>query len=646
MNHEKMIKDFKVRFFISTIITIPVVILAPFFQNLFNYSISFSFDYLVIFLLSAFVYFYGGWPFLKGSYNEVSNRQPGMMTLIAVAITVAFLYSSAVSFGLPGKTFYWELVTLIDIMLIGHWIEMRSVQGASKALEELMKLIPSDAHLIKKDGIEDVKTTELKKNDKILIKPGEKIPSDGVIYEGETNINESMVTGESKPAYKSKDDEVIGGSINTDGSIKVKISKTGEETYLSQVIEMVKKSQNSKSKAQNFADKAAFWLTIIALSVGFVTLITWLLIGKDFVFSLERMVTVMIITCPHALGLAVPLVVANSTSLAAKNGVIIRQRTQYEEARKIEAIVFDKTGTLTEGVFQVSEIVLFSNMEENELIKNSASVENESEHPIAQAVVKYAKNKDIDLSDVKNFKAIPGKGAEAEINGRKFKLVSQKYVDDNNFEYDENKLKNIFEKGMTAIFVTEEEKVVGAIGLEDKIRTSSKETIKKLQKKNIKVYMLTGDNEKVAKNVANELDIDGYFAEVLPDQKSEKIKELKKDYKVAMVGDGINDAPALTEADLGIAIGAGTDVAMESADLILSKSDPSAILKIFDLSNLTRKKMVQNLFWATGYNAIAIPLAAGVLYSLGIILSPAFGAALMSLSTVIVAINAKLMKLD
>ena len=646
MDHEKMIKDFKIRFFISTIITIPVVILAPFFQNLFNYSISFNLDYLVIFSLSAFIYFYGGWPFLKGSYNEISGKKPGMMTLIAVAITVAFAYSSAVSFGLEGKTFYWELVTLIDIMLVGHWIEMRSVQGASKALEKLMKLIPSDAHLITEEGIKDVKTTKLKKEDKVLIKPGEKIPSDGVIFEGETNINESMVTGESKPVYKSKDDEVIGGSINTDGSIKIKISKTGEETYLSQVIEMVKKSQKSKSKAQNFADKAAFWLTIIALSVGFATLITWLLIGKDFVFSLERMVTVMIITCPHALGLAVPLVVANSTSLAAKNGVIIRKRTQYEEARKIEAIVFDKTGTLTEGVFRVSEVISLSEKNEKEISQISASIENESEHPIAQAVVNYANEKKLSLFDIKDFKAIPGKGAKAKIDEKEYKMVSQKYVDENKIEYDEDKLKKIFERGMTSVFVIEEDKLIGVIGLEDKIRESSYETIKKLKQKNIKTFMLTGDNEKVAKKVANEIKIVGYFAEVLPDQKSEKIKELKKDYKVAMVGDGINDAPALTEADLGIAIGAGTDVAMESADLILSKSDPKSILKIFDLSNLTHKKMVQNLFWATGYNAVAIPLAAGVLYSIGVILSPAFGAALMSLSTVIVAINAKLMKLD
>lgn len=646
MNHEKMIRDFKIRFFISTIITIPVVILAPFFQNLFNYSINFNLDYLVIFSLSAFIYFYGGWPFLKGSFNEFSNKKPGMMTLIAVAISVAFFYSSAVSFGLSGKTFYWELVTLIDIMLVGHWIEMRSVQGASKALEKLMKLIPSDAHLITKEGTKDVKTTELSKNDRVLIKPGEKIPSDGVIYEGETNINESMVTGESKPVYKSKNDEVIGGSINTDGSIKIKISKTGEDTYLSQVIEMVKNAQNSKSKAQNFADKAAFWLTIIALTTGFITLITWLFIGKDFVFSLERMVTVMIITCPHALGLAVPLVVANSTSLAAKNGVIIRKRTQYEEARKVQAIVFDKTGTLTEGVFEVSEIVPFDNFSKEEIIKISSSIENESEHPIAKAVVNHAKDNNIEMFNIKNFKAIPGKGAQAKIDDKNYKLVSQKFVDDNNMEYDESQLKGIFEKGMTSIFVIKDEKIIGVIGLEDKIRKSSIETIKKLKDKNIKTFMLTGDNEKVAKNVANEIGIDGYFAEVLPDQKSDKIKELKKDYKVAMVGDGINDAPALTEADLGIAIGAGTDVAMESADLILSKSNPSSILKIFDLSNLTHKKMVQNLFWATGYNAIAIPLAAGVLYSIGVILSPAFGAALMSLSTVIVAINAKLMSLD
>jgi len=645
-DHSHMIEDYKRRFWISLILTIPILLLSPMIQKFLGLddTLSFTGSQFVLFALSTIVYFYGGYPFLKGLFDELKKLQPGMMTLIAIAISVAYFYSSAVVFGLGGKSFFWELVTLIDIMLLGHWIEMKSVMGASKALEELAKLMPSDAHKIMDDGnIIDVPLEELKTNDRILIKPGEKIPADGVVVDGQSSVNEAMLTGESKPVTKKADDKVIGGAVNGEGSLEVIVEKTGKDSFLSQVIDLVKEAQESKSKTQNLANRAAFWLTIIALAGGTITLVYWLTIGgQDFAFALERMVTVMVITCPHALGLAVPLVVAVSTAISASNGLLIRDRTAFENARNIDAIIFDKTGTLTKGEFGVTDIINFDHsLSEKEIVKLAASVEAHSEHPIAQGIVKSS-----DVSyDVQNFRAIPGKGAVGKVNNQTVAVVSPGYLRDENINVPGNQIELLHEQGKTVVFLLIDNKLKGAIALADIIREESKEAIAKFKELGIKTIMLTGDNEKVAKWVSDELGLDEYIAEVLPHQKAEKVKEFQdRGYVIAMTGDGVNDAPALAQADVGIAIGAGTDVAVETADIVLVRNNPLDVLAIIKLAKATYKKMVQNLVWATGYNAVAIPLAAGVLYNMGIVLSPASGAALMSISTVIVAINAKLLK--
>ena len=643
MNHQKMLEDFKKRFKISLLITLPILVLSPMIQSFFNYSIEFTGSKYLLFLLSTIIFFYGGWPFLSGLKDELSDKKPGMMTLIALAISVAYFYSSAVVFGLEGRFFFWELATLIVIMLLGHWIEMRSVMGASQALEELAKLMPDQAHKIVNGEIKDIKIKELKKGDKVLVKPGEKVPADGIIYEGDSYIDESMLTGESEPVKREEDDEVIGGSINGDSSIKIKIEKAGDESYLSQVIELVKESQAAKSKTQNFADRAALWLTIIAITAGTITFGSWYFITADLAFSIERMATVMVITCPHALGLAIPLVVAVSTTLSAKNGLLIRNRTAFENSRKIDTVLFDKTGTLTEGEFGVETIKSFKEeYSQKEIIKKAASLEKESEHPIANGIVKRAEADEIELFKVDDFEIIKGKGVIGKINGRDLKAVSRAFLEENQIEIPDNTLK---EGPFTEVFILEEGSLIGMIRLADQIRESSYRTVQKLKNKGIKVKMLTGDNYKTAQYVSNELGLNDFFAEVLPDQKQKKVEELQEqgDF-VAMTGDGVNDAPALAKADIGIAIGSGTDVAAETADIILVESDPYDVLKLIEFGSLTFKKMMQNLFWATGYNAFAIPLAAGVLSSYGIMISPAMGAILMSLSTVIVAFNAKLLK--
>jgi Cu2+-exporting ATPase len=646
-HHKHMIEDFRKRFWISLVVTIPILLLSPMIQHFLGLkeALRFTGDIYVLFALSTFVFFYGGYPFLKGLFDELKQKQPGMMTLIALAISVAYFYSGAVVFGVQGEVFFWELATLIDIMLLGHWIEMKSVMGASKALEELAKLMPEEAHKIDEGGnVVEVKVSELKNNDKLLIKPGEKIPADGKIYEGKTSINEAMITGESKPVSKGEGDEVIGGSINGEGSVKIKVEKTGDETFLSQVVKMVREAQESKSRTQDFANKAAFWLTIVAISAGAITMFVWLLIeGSTFNFALSRTVTVMVITCPHALGLAIPLVVAVSTALSAKNGLLIRNRTAFEQARNLQAIIFDKTGTLTKGEFGVTDIISFDNgYDENEILKCAATVESESEHPIALGIVKSSDDK----YDLKDFNSIPGKGAEGKVNSKEVKVVSPGYLEENNIEIEEKeKIEKLSSQGKTVVFVMIDNKLIGAIALADIIREESKEAIKQLKDLGIKPMMLTGDNRQVAQWVANELGLDDYFAEVLPGKKAEKVKEVQnRGMIVAMTGDGVNDAPALAQADVGIAIGAGTDVAVETADIILVKSNPKDVVSLIKFAKATYRKMVQNLIWATGYNAFAIPLAAGVLFSAGIILSPAIGAVLMSLSTVIVAINAKLLK--
>ncbi len=644
-HHEMMIKDFKKRFFISMIITVPVLLLSPMIQDWFNFSIEFTGSSYLLLALSTFIYFYGGWPFLTGFIDEIKEKNPGMMTLIAMAISVAFLYSAATVLGLEGSDFFWELATLIDIMLLGHWIEMRSVASASNALDKLAELIPDEAHLIKDDDTVDVSVDELKSGDKILIKPGEKLPADGVIVKGSSAVNESMLTGESKPVEKKEGDKLIGGSINGEGSLEVEVKDTGDDSYLSKVITLVEEAQDSKSKTQAIVDKAAFWLTIIALSVGFITLATWLIIGKDFTFAIARMATVMVITCPHALGLAAPLVVANSTTLSAKNGLLIRNRTAFENSRKIDTIVFDKTGTLTLGKFGVDFIKTLDNKyKEDEILKYAASLEKGSEHPIAQGILDEAEEKELDLFEVNDFEAIKGKGIKGSIDDKEILVVSPGYLKENNIEIPKDLPENEIS---TDVFLIIDDKVEGVIGLSDQIREESYNAVKKLKEDGIKCWMLTGDNEKTAKEVSDKLELDGYFAEVLPDEKQDKIKELQNDNKfVAMTGDGVNDAPALAQADVGIAIGSGTDVAAETADIILVNSNPEDVVSLIKFGKATYKKMIQNLIWATGYNVVAIPLAAGVLYGFGILISPALGAILMSLSTVIVAINAKLLKVE
>ncbi|UJL47124.1 copper-translocating P-type ATPase [Virgibacillus sp. NKC19-16] len=645
-DHGDMIGDFKKRFFISLIITIPILALSPMIQTFIGVDWRFAGDMFILFALSTVVFFYGGWPFITGGISELKDKNSGMMTLIALAITIAYGYSTMVVFGWEGNQLFWELATLVDIMLLGHWIEMRSVMGASNALEQLVKLMPNEAHrLDDNDQVQDVPLSELKNNDRVLIKPGEKIPVDGTIFDGNSAIDESMLTGESVPVEKDKGDEVIGGSINKEGSLTVQVEKTGEDSYLSQVITMVREAQESKSRTQDLTNRAAKWLFYLALAAGFATLFIWLLLGYSFDVAIERMVTVMVITCPHALGLAAPLVVAVSTSISAKKGLLIRNRANFEGARNLNAVVFDKTGTLTKGEFGVTNIVPSEGYNEGDLLKYASTVEQNSEHPIATGIVKEAKEQEVALGNLTDFESITGKGIQGKVDGRKVNVVSPGYVSDNNFSYDQQLFNEMSEEGKTVVFVLVEDELAGMVALADMVRETAKEAIASLKKEGVHSIMLTGDNKKVANWVAKQLGIDEVYAEVLPDDKANQVKQIQaKGWKVAMTGDGVNDAPALATADLGIAIGAGTDVAMETADVVLVKSNPNDVVALMDLSKKTYRKMVQNLWWATGYNIFAIPLAAGVLAPIGIVLSPAVGAVLMSLSTIIVAINAKLLK--
>lgn len=646
-HHAHMVEDFKKRFYISLIVTIPILILSPMIQSFAGVEFGFTGDKYILFILATFIFFYGGWPFLTGLIDEVKDKNPGMMTLIGFAIFIAYFYSSLTVFGFQGQDFFWELATLIDIMLLGHWIEMKSVMGASNALEELIKLIPAEANkLNKEDEIEVVSVDSLEPEDRILVKPGEKIPVDGIILSGQSAIDESMLTGESIPVEKYQKDEVIGGSVNSEGSLTVQVNKTGDDSYLSQVVQLVQEAQESKSKAQNITDKAAKWLFYIALASGFITLFIWLSLGFPFDTSLERMVTVMVITCPHALGLAAPLVTAVSTSLSAKQGLLIRNRTNFEQATKVDAVIFDKTGTLTKGEFGVANIQAVEGTTADNVLQLAASVEQHSEHPLAQGIVQAAQDKELSLSSVTDFTSITGQGISGTLNEKNIRIVSPGYMNKNNVTYDEDYFNQVAEEGKTVVFVLQEEQLTGMIALADIVRETAKEAIQDLHEQGIHTVMLTGDNERVANWVAKQLAIDEVYAEILPDEKAEKVKEIQqKGWKTAMTGDGINDAPALATADLGIAIGAGTDVAMESADIVLVNSNPKDVVSLMHLSKKTQTKMVQNLWWASGYNIIAIPLAAGILAPVGIVLSPAVGAILMSLSTIIVAINAKLLKI-
>ena len=642
-HHAMMIADFKKRFYVVLILTIPIMLLSTMIQHFMKVNWQFAGSQYILFALSTIVFFYGGFPFLKGLVDEVKAKSPGMMFLIGFAITVAYIYSVAIVFGLQGTDFFWELATLILIMLLGHWIEMKSVAGASKELELLVQLMPSDAHMVMPDMVHDVKADTLKENDIILVKPGEKVAADGIILEGESYLNESMLTGESKPTQKVKGDKVIAGAINGNGSIKVTVSHAAKDSYLSQVIKLVDDAQKSKSQTQLLADKAARWLTIIALVTGIATFLYWYLTGQPLAFAMERMVTVIVICCPHALGLAVPLVVAKSTALSAKNGLLIKNRTAFENARKITTIVFDKTGTLTVGKFEVSKIVsLQKEFNENEIIRLASALEQKSEHPIATGILQKVKDLSILIPATENFNAITGKGVEATVEGKKILVVSPGYLKENSLTIPEGFTANDTE---TVVFVIVNNQLAGYIALSDEIRPESAEAIKTLKENNIKSILLTGDNSKVAKSVSDTLGMDSFIAEVLPHQKLEKIKEMQsKGEFVAMTGDGVNDAPALAIADVGIAVGSGSDIAAETAGIILVNSNPKDIVSLILFGKATYRKMIQNLIWATGYNIIALPLAAGVLYRQGILLSPAAGAVLMTVSTIVVAINASMLR--
>lgn len=646
-HHAMMIADFKKRFFIVLLLTIPIMLLSMQIQQWLNLHIQFTGSNYLLFGLSSVVFIYGGWPFLSGWLSELRAKNPGMMTLIGFAITVAYGYSTATVFGLSGMDFFWELTTLILIMLLGHWIEMRSIAGASRELELLVQLMPAEAHLLKGNDTVEVKTDSLKTDDLILIKPGEKIPADGIIEDGESYLNESMLTGESAPVQKTKGQYVIAGSVNGNGSLSVKVTHNGADSYLSKVIKLVKDAQDAKSNTQLLADKAARWLTLIALIAGIGTFAFWLADDKGIAFALERMVTVIVICCPHALGLAVPLVVAKSTSLSAQHGLLIKNRTAFENSRKITTIVFDKTGTLTVGKFEVSRIVVVKaqatndKQAENDLLGIAAALEGSSEHPIATGIMTEAKKRALNIPEAKNFQAITGKGVEASVGDKQVKVVSPGYLKEKGIS-----LPDTFKPlgSETVVFVLINDILYGYIALSDTIRPEAADAIQTLHKNKIKALLLTGDNKKVAESVSDQLKMDGFFAEVLPHQKLDKIKELQHQGEfVAMTGDGVNDAPALAQADIGIAVGSGSDIAAETAGIVLVNSNPKDIVSLILFGKATYRKMMQNLAWAIGYNVVALPLAAGVLYHQGILLSPAAGAVLMTVSTVVVAINANLL---
>lgn len=636
------VEGFWNRFIISSLITIPILLLSHMIQHWLGISLDFPGDKYILFILSTFIFIYGGYPFLKGWYSEVKDKSIGMMTLIGVAITVAWAYSVAITLGLPGMDFYWEMATLIDIMLIGHYFEMKSVMGASRSLELLVKMMPSTAHLIKNEKVEEVSVDQLKKDDVVMVKPGEKIPVDGFVLEGESYVDESMLTGESKPAKKEREDKVIGSSVNGNGSLSIKVVSTGKDSYLSKVVKLVEDAQKIKSKTQNFADRAAKVLTFVALGGGVLTLVVWLLLGFPFVFALERMVTVMVISCPHALGLAVPLVVAISTSIAAEKGLLIRNRTAFENSRLITTIIFDKTGTLTKGSHKLQEIIVLNDQyDEKELLRLASGIEQHSEHYIANGIISKAKDLGIIIPKSEKFNYLLGKGLEGTVEGKEIKVVGPNYLKEQNVSVS----KTADELTNTVVYIIVDHVNAGYFTFSDQIREESFEAIQILKEKGIKNLLLTGDNERVAKKVSEELEMDGFLANVLPHDKLEKVSELqKKGEFVAMTGDGVNDAPALAQADVGIAVGSGTDVAAETADIILVNSNPKDIANLILFGRATYNKMIQNIWWAAGYNILAIPLAAGVLYKWNIMLSPALGAVLMSLSTIVVAINAQLLK--
>ncbi|AYO56858.1 heavy metal translocating P-type ATPase [Chryseobacterium taklimakanense] len=637
--------DFLKRFWVSLVVTIPILALSHMIQQWAGFSLTFPGDKYVLLALGTFIYIYGGMPFLKGMVGEIKASAIGMMTLVALAITVAYVYSVAVVFGLPGMDFFWELATLIVIMLLGHWLEMRSQMAASKALQSLVALLPNDVTVERHGQATKIPIADLQNNDTVIIKPGEKIPADGLVIEGSSSVNESMLTGESVPVKKEVDTKVIAGSINGDGALRIKATGVGKDSYLNKVINLVSDAQAAKSNTQNLADKVAKWLTFIAIAVGIGTFAYWYFTGGNLSFALERMVTVMVTACPHALGVAIPLVVAISTTLSATNGLLIRNRTAFETTRKLSTIIFDKTGTLTEGSHAVQKIIPTSSFSTDEIIQYAAAVQQNSEHHIAKGVLKTLKEKNLPLWKSENFKYMQGIGVSGTVNGKNIIAAGPNYFTQNNLPIPAIPTE-INQDAETVNFVLIDNQLAGIITLADTIREGAQEAINQLKEMGIKSFLLTGDNDKIAAAVSNQLGMDGYLANVLPHNKQEKVKEFQaKGEIVAMTGDGVNDAPALAQADVGIAVGSGTDVAAETADIILVNSDPRDVVKMIDFGKRTYSKMVQNLIWAVGYNVVAIPLAAGILYP-KFVLSPAMGAVLMSVSTIVVAINASLLRLN
>ena len=640
---------FRNRFWLSLVLTLPILYLSEDIQSWFGYeAITFPGAEWVGPVFGTVLFFYGGWPFLQGLVHEMRARQPGMMTLISLAITVAYAYSVAVTLGLPGMALYWELSTLIVIMLLGHWIEMASVEGASKALEHLAELVPNEARLLRDDGsTETVPVHELSEGAHILIRPGDQIPADGVVVDGASSVNEAFLTGESKPVPKEEGDEVVAGGVNGEGALTVEVKRTGGETTLSQVQRLVEEAQASRSQFQNLADRAAFWLTLIAIGAGSLTLATWLLIGFEFNFALVRTVTVLVMACPHALGLAIPLVVVNATAMSAQNGILVRNREAFERARDIDVVCFDKTGTLTKGEHVVQSIHT-NGLEEDEALRLAAALENRSEHHLAAAIVEASRERDLQPPAVQDFEVAAGKGVSGQLNGQTYRIGRLEWREEFDIAFPDE-LQDPFDevnaRGESVIALMDETEVLALIALADQVRPSAKAAVQALKAMGVESVMITGDAEAVAKTVAAELGIERYYARVLPGEKAEIVSDLQDEGRqVSFVGDGINDAPALAQSDLGIAIGAGTNVAIESADLVLVENDPEDVTRALKLSGITYRKMLQNIFWATGYNVVALPLAAGVAYPLGLLLSPAVGAVLMSASTVIVAINAMLMR--
>jgi Cu2+-exporting ATPase len=618
-------------------------------QHWFNFmSPIFPGSQYVPFVFSSIIFLYGGLVFMKGALGELNAKLPGMMTLISLAIITAYTYSVATQFFIEGEGFFWELATLVTIMLFGHWLEMASIAKAENALDAISKLLPDKADKLVNGKPQQLLVSQLMVGDLVLIRPGASIPVDGVVIDGSSSVDEAAITGESKPVGKKIDDEVVAGTGNQDGSLTVKVTKLGQDTALAGIMRLVAEAQSSKSNTQILADKAAFYLTIIAIVVAVATYIFWL-IAKDAGFALERSVTVLIIACPHALGLAVPLVVSISTSLSARNGLLVRRRLALEAARKLDWVLFDKTGTLTKGEHGVTNIWATKGYTEKDILRLAASLEQNSEHIVGKGIVRKAEEQHVSLDKVANFKALPGLGVQGTMrDNESYVAASYRYIEENKLAAPADiadAAKRAAKEGKTAVYLMINNKVIGALGLADIVREQSMQTIKALKEMGIRTAMITGDSNEVAAYVASQLGLDEYFAEVKPGDKAAKVKELQKNgQQVAMVGDGINDAPALTQANIGIAIGAGTDVAIKSADIILVKNDPQDVVKVINLSKRTYSKMIQNLVWATGYNVFAIPLAAGVLYGAGIVLAPALGAVLMSVSTVVVAVNAQMLR--